>query len=318
MAQKVACGKQCPVRTVEAMERIAIVTGRYNPHPAKEDLLLLDAFARGGVEAQHAEWEDETAAWDSFDAAVIRSTWDYTHDVDGFVEWTKRAGSQTRLLNPSPICEWNSDKHYLSDLAAKDISIVPTSFVEVGSRFVIPDFDEYVIKPVRSGGGRNSGRFTRGRDDEKAMRLANEVLQPGCEMFGSPLPTGRSLMVQPYMPIETAGERGMVFIGGQLSHAIQKGAVLSDGGGRNIKPGTRGFIEAASWSEEEEELADRVLKCIPGGFDKCLYGRVDMVRDASGALRLMELELVEPQLFFDLEPGSAERFVEATLSMISI
>jgi hypothetical protein len=37
-----------------------------------------------------------------------------------------------------------------------------------------------------------------------------------------------------------------------------------------------------------------------------LYGRVDMVRDDDGALAIMELELIEPELWIRREPACAD------------
>jgi glutathione synthase/RimK-type ligase-like ATP-grasp enzyme len=296
------------------MANIAVVTGSRNPHPAVEDQLLIGALRDLGATVQHAAWNDESIDWSSFDSAIIRSTWDYTVDVDGFLSWVERAGRATRLLNPADVIAWNADKHHLRELTGKGIPVVPTSYIEAGQPWEPPDLDEYVIKPVYSGGGRNSGRFRRGRDDASARALAESVLQPGCELMGTSLDKGRSLIIQPYMPIDEVGETGIVVLDGNISHAILKQAVLIDGGGTTTRPGTRGNIVAGSWDDEQASVAEQVMQHIPGGHERCPYMRIDVVRDDEGHVRLMELELIEPQLFFAEAPGSANRLAKVLLA----
>ena len=44
------------------------------------------------------------------------------------------------------------------------------------------------------------------------------------------------------------------------------------------------------------------------------YARVDMIRDAAGDLRIMELELVEPALWLDVAPHAEDAFADAVVA----
>jgi O-ureido-D-serine cyclo-ligase len=91
---------------------------------------LLDACTRAGIDTQVRAWDDPSVAWGRFDAVLLRSTWDYTDRLREFLDWCALVSTQTRLLNPLPVVLWNTDKHYLADLAAHGVDVVATSFVE--------------------------------------------------------------------------------------------------------------------------------------------------------------------------------------------
>jgi hypothetical protein len=125
------------------------------------------------------------------------------------------------------------------------------------------------------------------------------------------LTSGRSLMVQPYMSeIEERGETGVIFIGGELSHTIAKGAMLV--GERGLADGLykEEDIVAREVTEAELAIARRALAAVPGGADQLAYARVDLVPGPDGTPLLIELELTEPSLFMGTSPGAAERFAQ--------
>jgi len=106
-----------------------------------------------------------------------------------------------------------------------------------------------------------------------------------------------------------------MYIDGRFSHAIRKGALLPAGG-----PSTTGLfapeeIVARTPGSDELAAAGRILAATP--FGRLLYARVDLLRDAAGAPRLLELELTEPSLFLSHAPGSAERFAAALLAHLA-
>ena len=53
-------------------------------------------------------------------------------------------------------------------------------------------------------------------------------------------------------------------------------------------------------------LAARLLACLPSAT---AYARIDIVR-VDGAPALMEIELIEPELFLGADAGAAVRFAE--------
>jgi len=110
--------------------RIALVSARA-ARDLDEDLPpLLEAAAAAGVEAEVADWDDPAADWARFDAALLRSAWDYTERLTEFLAWVERTAAVTTLLNPAPVVRWNSDKHYLRTLARQGLPVVASAFVE--------------------------------------------------------------------------------------------------------------------------------------------------------------------------------------------
>ncbi|MDL2335376.1 MAG: hypothetical protein QFC55_05035, partial [Chloroflexota bacterium] len=108
------------------MTRIALATCAALPDLDPDEQLLLEPLRALGVEARAAVWDDATVDWAAFDLVVIRSTWEYASRRDEFVAWTR---SVPRIVNPANVVAWNTDKHYLRDLAAAGVPVVPTDWI---------------------------------------------------------------------------------------------------------------------------------------------------------------------------------------------
>jgi hypothetical protein len=68
---------------------------------------------------------------------------------------------------------------------------------------------------------------------------------------------------------------------------------------------------------DQLRFAEAVLGHVADRFGYVpLYARVDMVADAAGDPMLMELEAVEPNLYLDQAPGSAERVAAAIVARV--
>lgn len=287
------------------MSRIALATAR-EALPLDDDLPpLIEAFAG---EAVAACWDDAAVDWSRFDLVLLRSTWDYVPRLGEFLDWCERVAAQTRLLNPPALVRWNTDKHYLADLAARGLATVPSHFLEPGRNgaadlqglvATLPS-DEFVVKPAVGAGSKDAQRYRR-RQIQTAMRRADVLLQDG-----------RSVLVQPYLDqVDTAGETALMFFDGEFSHAIRKGPLLRIG-----DPLVAGLfapeqIEPREPDAGERDIAAAALRAIP--FDPPLYARVDLIRGPQGAPMVLELELTEPSLFFAHAPEAAARLATAIL-----
>jgi glutathione synthase/RimK-type ligase-like ATP-grasp enzyme len=302
--------------------RIALVSAR-DALPLDEDMPpLVSALQGTGFEVETPAWDDASVDWHRYQLAVLRSTWDYVERLDEFLSWADSCGRATRLENPPAIVRWNTDKHYLNDLARAGVPVVATNFVEPGadpatalSMFLSghqptdagagsgPDFDEFVVKPTVGAGSRDTARY--GRAEVERARTHVERL----------LEAGRSAMLQPYLrSVDAAGETAVIYLGGSYSHAVRKGPLL--------KPGT-GFVEGLFAPEEigprtpgrdELDVAARAYRAI--GDVGPVYARIDLVRDGSNRPVVLELELTEPSLFLSHAPDSAGRFARALASRI--
>ncbi|MFC3383135.1 ATP-grasp domain-containing protein [Couchioplanes azureus] len=292
----------------ERATRVALVTAEIFPDLYEDDHPLRDALRERGVAVDAVRWDDPAADWDGYDLVVLRSPWDYAPRRDAFVAWARTV---PRLVNPADVVEWNTDKHYLGDLAAAGLPITPTTFVEPGEAWTPPEAGEWVIKPTISAGSRDTGRYLLPEDLTTARA---HVQRLGAE--------GRTAMVQPYLAaVDTAGETAILCLPdatGALafSHAVRKGPLLN---GRGERSGEyREDITARTPSAQERDLAGRVLRLVPGGADRLLYARVDLVPGPDGAPLLLELELTEPSLFLRSADGAAARLADAVLRRIGV
>ena len=240
--------------------------------------------------------DDPSVAWDQFDLALIRSTWNYFDHVEAFRTWADRAAAQTKLINSAAILRWNSDKAYLGELLVAGVPTVPTTYLVVGQPVVLPEYDEFVVKPAVGGGARGAGRFRADQRDEAVAHVA--------ELHAE----GLTAMVQPYQTrVDSDGERALLYFGGEFSHAIVKGAVLSAATGRRgeeAHPNPRPYTPSAA----EHEVARAALATAP---EVPLYGRLDLVLGAGGEPIVMEAELIEPHLFLGTSPGAEDRLISA-------
>src|SRR5664279_1142439 len=153
---------------------VALVTARA-AIDLDEDMLPLEKALFGiGLSPQIICWDDADVEWSSFDAALLRSPWDYTMRFAEFHAWAKRTSNLTRLFNPVPVIEWNTDKHYLAELHAAAVAVVPSVFIEPGasadaalSAFLTGHADaEFVVKPTIGAGSRDAQRY--GREENRA------------------------------------------------------------------------------------------------------------------------------------------------------
>ncbi|MEU6300927.1 ATP-grasp domain-containing protein [Streptomyces erythrochromogenes] len=281
--------------------RVAVVTSGTGLDQDTDLPLLLEALRAQGLFAEPVVWDADPAPWGDFDLAVIRSTWDYVGRLEAFLAWADAAAGETRLWNPAPLVRWNSDKRYLLDLAGRGVPVVPTRCIAPGERCAEADFDGphgVVVKPSVSAGARDTARYEPGRADDAVLH-ARMLLEQG-----------RTAMVQPYLPLVEEGERALVFFAGTFSHAIRKQALLTEPGqmdnSRVAHPGAALYVP----TEAELRTARAALAAVPVAGEP-LFARVDLVLGGDGEPVVMELELIEPNLFLGLAPQGAERLARA-------
>lgn len=276
-----------------------------------EDMPSLESALRAaGADVTIAEW-DRPHDWGRFDAALLRSTWDYPQRLTEFFEWAETVSRMTKLLNPLPVVRWSSDKHYLGDLANEGVPTVLTKFVEPGEQPAAriadfsnqPDVAEFVVKPAIGAGSRDAQRFGR-EEREDAVRHAQRMLDEK-----------RSVLLQPYLGrVDEYGETALIYFEGGFSHAIRKGPLLKRKEGPTTELFAKESITTRVPDAAELSVGARALEAMP--FDTSLYARVDLIRDQDGAPVVLELELIEPSLFFPFAAGSAERFAAAVMRRV--
>jgi hypothetical protein len=288
--------------------RVAIASCTLVGEEWPDDRILAAELEARGCAATVEPWDGD-ADWGAFDLIVIRSTWDYTWRRAEFLAWARAAGD--RLRNAHELIEWNSDKRYLGDLAGAGLSVVPTTFVGPGDPE--PELGgELVVKPSVSAGARDTGRFSAATHEE-ARQLIGRIREGG-----------GTAMVQPYLSAaDTAGETAVVFIAGHVSHVLHKKAVLAPDEVAPLRPGgieaaeamfDPELVTAGAASDAQLETARLVMGHVGSRFGTPLYARVDLLTGTEGGPVLLELEAVEPNLYFGTTPGVAERLADAIVA----
>ncbi|WP_173038222.1 ATP-grasp domain-containing protein [Phytohabitans flavus] len=298
------------VQATRERSRVALVTCDQIPELDTDDKLVVPALRERGIEAVPVVWDAPTVDWDSFALAVIRSPWDYVARREEFIAW---AANVPRLANPADVVAWNTDKRYLRELAAAGVPVVPTIWVEPGEVWEPPPGGEFVVKQAVGAGSLDTGRYDLDRAEHRELAVAH-VARLGL--------AGRLVMVQPYLAaIDTYGETALLFFPAEgdlaFSHAIRKGAMLT--GPDEAVEGLykEETIRPRTPLDAEIEIARKALAAVPGGADRLLYARVDLIPGPDDLPVLVELELTEPSLFLGTAGGAPERFAEAIVKRLS-
>ena len=264
-----------------------------------DDDLSHEPLNKLGWEVQTVPWT-EKSDWNEYDLTIIRSTWDYQDNLNHFLEVLDEIEhSRSTLLNSSEIVKWNIDKKYLLELEKQHISVVQTEIYSSLSEEILTDaFDrfqvqELVIKPTISANAYHTHRL---RKDSNTLQ---DILQK--------LPDDKEWLIQPFMEnIVSEGEYSLMYVQGRLTHTILKTAGDDD---YRVQQEHGGMVSPiADPPEELVESAQKVLDNIP---DTPFYSRVDLVRTSGENYSLMELELIEPSMYFKYGEGSAQKFAEA-------
>lgn len=271
----------------------------------RDDALLIEALARQGLSAVRVDWARDDVDWSAFRTAVLRTTWDYFDRFSEFMAWLERVEPLTRLCNSAEIVRWNLDKHYLHDLAARGVPVVPSRFLERGEPASLIDllgetgWTEAVIKPCVSGAARHTYRV-----DRSTAAAVQQLLDPLLAL--------ESFLLQPFVAdVVTSGEDTLVAIAGRVTHGLRKKAKPGD---FRVQDDHGGTVHPLEPSAEQVAFAERALAaCVPIPA----YGRVDMVRLDDGSLAVMELELVEPELWLRLHPPAADALAAAIAAGLS-
>jgi hypothetical protein len=291
------------------MRTVALVTARA-ARRLDEDLAPLEvALRNAGAEVSIVDWDDADANWGAFDLALLRSAWDYSKRLPEFLGWAKRVSLLTQLVSPLQVVRWNIDKHYLADLAAAHVPTVPSFFIEPGEdaaaglqRFFAlhPGLADFVVKPAIGAGSRDAQRHAR-EHIEAATAHAQRLLD-----------ARRAVLLQPYLDrIDEHGETALLYYQGRFSHAIRKGPLLRRGEEPTRALFAEEHITPRTPQADELRVSAQALAAVP--FGTLLYARADLIRNAAGAPCVLELELIEPSMFFMHAPGSAARFAAAIL-----
>ncbi len=280
--------------------RVALATSAALPDLIADERPWRDALRAMGVEDVPAVWSDPAVDWASFDACVVRTPWDYTTKRAEFLAWSARVDKATPMFNSAATLRWNTDKRYLHGLAAHGVRIVPFEIVErggamdLGAAMAERGWDRAVVKPVIGATARRQIRV----DGANPADLAAAQAHLDAALLDE------DMIIQPYVPTVTeVGESSLVYFGGQFSHALRKRPKPGD---YRVQMDWGGSYEPMHADAAQRDEAERVLAAIAPAMRAAgeapeshplLYARVDLL-EWEGAPAVIELEVVEPQLFF--------------------
>lgn len=286
------------------MTHLAFATCEAWPDLTPSDRRAAEALQARGVRVTPAIWNDRSVEWGEFDRVIIRSPWDYFRHQADFAAWLDRLDEAEAVVeNPTAVLRWNLDKVYLRELERRGVTLVPTHWVDQGATAELGRvlrerrWEHAVVKPTVSAGAANTWVTSPLQAGADQARLAPLLAQSG-------------LMIQRFMPeIRTEGEWSLVFFRKRFSHAVVKRPAVGD---FRVQVDHGGTTEPATPSPELLTQARKVLDAVDHDL---LYARVDGL-DVGGELWLMELEVLEPDLFLGHATGAAERFADAVLAAV--
>lgn len=275
-------------------------TGRYLSVVPNEDEMLLQLFRSHKHEVELKVWDDESVDWTAYDIIIIKSTWDYfIEKIEKFYSWLDYIKAENiPCLNHPDLIKWNADKHYLLDIEAAGLNIVPSFIIEKNETFNAEiAFDKFkvnelIVKPTISGGAMNTLRLTKNNVKEHVEEI-NSWLKD------------QAYLVQPLkQEIITEGEWSFIYFNGKFSHHLLK--VAKEGDFR-IQHFFGGKIVTAEVDDKLIAISQTYIDAFAKGS---LYARVDGVW-SNGHFELMELELIEPYLFFFTNENSLSNYYTA-------
>jgi len=264
------------------------------------DKLLIEPMKSAGWDAEEISWRKENINWNEYNAVIVRSTWDYQKDYKKFLEVLEKINnSSAHLENNFDLMKWNMNKKYLFDLEQNGIRIVDTlwktnfNFLEIEKSFEIFKSKEIIIKPNISANADNTFRLTKDELLNKKQELE--------KIFEN-----REFMVQPFMEnIIDEGEYSLFFFNGKFSHCVLKKPKEKD---FRVQEEHGGKFKSVKPSDQQISIGKKIVDSL---FVVPLYARTDLVRTIDNDFALMELEAIEPSLYFNMDEQSPINFTNA-------
>ena len=260
----------------------------------KEDGLVKTALGNKGFKVTRKSWSDPEFDWSNTKAVLFRTTWDYFDRYAEWKEWLENTSKVTQMINPFSTIQWNMDKHYLGDLKKKGVNIPETLYLERGTQTTLADllketgWNDCILKPCISGAARHTYKLNQNNIREHEATFQQLIAE-------------EAFMLQPFQKnVVEKGEVSLMVMGGQFTHAVLKVAKPGD---FRVQDDFGGTVHEYTPNKEEIAFAEKaVAACSPQPF----YARVDVIRDNNDELAVIEMELIEPELWFRMKPEAAD------------
>lgn len=278
-------------------KRVALLTLEDRGSFVIDDAHAVEALARRGWQADEVPWRRE-AAWGEYACAVVRTTWDYQKDLEAFLRALERIAAVTPLWNPLEVIRWNVRKTYLRELAAKGVRVVPTKFGRGAALDELRALQgPHVLKPAIGANADDTFVLDGAQSQAELAAVANRFAD-------------REWMLQPFVnAVRTEGEHSLFYFLHRYSHAVLKQPKAGD---FRVQEEHGARISPEAPAADLRAAADAVMATLG---QPLLQARVDLVRLEDGAPAVMELELIEPSLYFREDAGAPGRFADALIEL---
>ena len=269
-------------------------TDEYVRNVLLEDNYAKEALERKGLSVGRTNWDNADFDWTETGCVIFKTTWDYFVKYEEFSKWLDDVNQKTKMINRIETIRWNVDKHYLLDLKRKGVNIPNTIFIEKGDDIAFADifmnsgWKDSILKPAVSGGARHTHKINKDNAAEHE-KIYQELIK------------SEAMMLQEFQySVPKEGEKTFMVFGGNYSHAVLKKAKTGD---FRVQDDYGGTVHEYIASKEEVEFAEWVVSlCNPVP----VYGRVDVIKDNDGNNAVMELELIEPEMWFRMKHETAD------------
>lgn len=288
------------------MTRLALATCQDEPKLFRDEAPLVAALTERGVSADPCIWNDPNIMWASYDAIVIRNTWDYHYHAAEFERWLRQLeAAEMRIINPPSLLRWNMNKRYLQELAECGIAIVPTRFVTDTAQslteiLTASSWSDIIIKPIIGASGDDTIRLN--TSDAASHQTDFERIV-----------RGSGALIQPFMPQIHEGEWSLIFFKGAFSHAVIKHPATGSIFVHEERGGTTRPITADATTIAAATTVMQQVEALTG--IQPVYARVDGLL-VEGEFLLMEIECVEPELFMLHNAEAGATFADALLQAL--
>lgn len=294
----------CKINKKRFNKRIAIVSCDKWKNKVKEDILLKIELNKKLIDADIISWQDKSIDYKKYDALIIRSIWGYQDYIKSFIEWLNNLNnSNIKVFNDTNIILSNLNKYeQFRILDENKIPHIETTFINKENlddiKKIYDKHKEIVIKPIISGSGNNT--FIISNKIKKNNIEISEVKDKFDKVLNE---VNNYIMVQPFIKEIDDGELSVVVIDGKISHAAIRYTNIFN----NLNQ-----IKIVDLKDLNDKVLIIVNKCIEiKEYKNSLYMRIDLVK-INNDYKIMELELVEPQLFFEFKQNKnkLKEFVE--------
>lgn len=273
---------------------------QYVSNILEDERLIQASLEAKGYRAIRVAWDDTNVDWSTFDAIIIRSTWNYFYHIEDFKKWLTHAASKTLVINDAELIKWNIDKSYLFDLEQNGIRIPASVKVPKGTtaslqelcKLHFPDQD-IVIKPTVGGGAHITHYITQSEITSYIEKFKGYI-------------SAEDMIIQKFQKnVVTQGELSLVYISGEYTHAVLKKAKKGD---FRVQDDFGGTVHVYQPSSEVLAFANETIDALDTAP---VYARVDIIFNDDMQPCITELELIEPELWFRQNPKSADALAES-------